>query len=328
MATDDSVLSVAHPDFGIAAQSRPAGATPRLMPLIVNAGAGAGAARDAAEAAVDMLSAAGIETRKVLAAPGADLRETTLALLRDRPAAVIAAGGDGTINAVASALADSGTPLGVLPLGTLNHFAKDLGIPIDVTEAAHTIGTGDTIDVDVGEVNGRVFLNNSSLGLYPHIVRNREKQQRRLGRGKWPALLWATLTTLRRRPFLNVRLSTDETTRRCTTSFVFIGNNVYTMEGFNIGQRERLDAGQLSLYLTRRCSRFRLVTLAVRALFGRLHQADDFEATTAESIVIETRHKRLHVATDGEVNVLDTPLEYRIRPRALRVLVPASPQRE
>jgi diacylglycerol kinase family enzyme len=322
MATDDSVVSVAHPDFGIAAQSRPAGATPRLMPLIVNAGAGAGAARDAAEAAVDMLSAAGIETRKIVAAPGADLRETTLALLRDRPAAVIAAGGDGTINAVASALAGSGTPLGVLPLGTLNHFAKDLGIPLDVTEAARTIAAGHAIDIDVAEGNGRVFINNSSLGLYPTIVRSRDRQQRRLGRGKWPALAWATLTTLRRRPFLNVRVCTDHTSRRCTTSFVFIGNNVYTMEGFNIGQRQRLDAGQLSLYLTRRCTRFRLVTLALRALFGGLHQADDFEALTAESIVIETSHKRLHVSTDGEVTLLDTPLEYRIRPRALRVLVP------
>jgi YegS/Rv2252/BmrU family lipid kinase len=298
------------------------------MPLIVNAGAGAGAARDAAEAAEDMLSAAGIETRRVPVAPGADLTERTLELLQGRPAAIIAAGGDGTINAVASALAGTGTPLGVLPLGTLNHFAKDVGIPLDVTDAARTIAAGHTIDIDVAEVNGRVFLNNSSLGLYPSIVRSRDSQQRRLGRGKWPALAWATLTTLRRRPFLNVRVCTDHTSRRCTTSFVFIGNNVYTMAGFNIGRRERLDAGQLSLYLTRRCSRLRLVTLAVRALFGRLRQADDFEALTAESISIETPHKRLHVSTDGEVTMLDTPLEYRIRPRALRVLVPTAVERE
>ena len=95
------------------------------------------------------------------------------------------------------------------------------------------------------------------------------------------------------------------------------------MEGFNIGVRQRLDAGRLSLYLTRRGSHARLLMLGLRALVGRLHQADDFEATTAESIVIETQRNRIHVALDGEVTMMETPLNYRIRPQALRVLVPA-----
>jgi diacylglycerol kinase family enzyme len=95
------------------------------------------------------------------------------------------------------------------------------------------------------------------------------------------------------------------------------------MEGFNIGQRQRLDSGRLSLYVSQGRGRAGLLLLALRALFGRLHQAEDFKALTAENIVVETRHSRLHVAADGEVAVMDTPLEYRIRPRALRVIVPA-----
>jgi diacylglycerol kinase family enzyme len=106
------------------------------------------------------------------------------------------------------------------------------------------------------------------------------------------------------------------------TPFVFIGNNVYEMQGFDIGRRARLDAGVLSVYVTHRGRRLGLLALALRALFGRLEQSRDFEAATATELRIETRHKRLLVATDGEVAALDLPLHYRIRPRSLRVMAP------
>jgi diacylglycerol kinase family enzyme len=295
------------------------------LPIIVNAAAGAGRAKEGLESLEEMFGAAGVKVRVVPFRSGADLKALAAEAAASKPRAVIAAGGDGTINGVASALVGTDVPLGVLPLGTLNHFAKDAGIPTDPAEAVRTIVEGHVGAVDVGEVNGVVFLNNSSLGLYPTIVRNRENQQRRLGRGKWPALLWATWTVLRRRPFLKVRLCLDDVKSESITSFVFIGNNVYTMEGFSIGERERLDQGRLSIYMSQRRSRSRLLMLAFRALFGRLHQAKDFEALTAQSVTIETPHRRLHVATDGEVNLFDTPLEYVVRPRALRVLIPAPP---
>ena len=298
------------------------------IPIIINAAAGAGRAGDGMSALEEHFRAAGVDARMVPFRPGDDLKAIAAEAAASKPAAVVAAGGDGTINAVASALVGTDVPLGVLPMGTLNHFAKDLGIPLDPAEAARTIADGRIAEVDVGEVNGLVFLNNSSIGLYPSIVRHRESQQRRLGRGKWPALVWATWTVLRRRPFLTVRLRLDEGDTLCTTSFVFIGNNQYTMEGFDIGARERLDQGRLSIYMSQRRSRLRLLLLAFRALFGRLHQAKDFEALTAQALTIETRHRKLHVATDGEVNLLDTPLEYVVRPRALRVRVPAPPAKE
>jgi diacylglycerol kinase family enzyme len=211
---------------------------------------------------------------------------------------------------------------GVLPLGTLNHFAKDLGIPLDLIDAVRNLATGVPREVDVGEVNGRIFLNNSSLGLYPDIVRDREKQQRRLGRGKWPAALWATLAALRRYPFLSMRLTVNGETLARRTPFVFIGNNRYTMEGLAIGERDHLDDGLLSLYVAQHPTRLGLLRFAFDALCGKLGSERDFDVLEAAGFEIDTHHRQLHVATDGEVTLMKPPLRYRMRPGALTVLVP------
>jgi diacylglycerol kinase family enzyme len=273
----------------------------------------------------EAFSSRGVEARVELAREGVQVVELARRALQNGARAVVAGGGDGTVSAVASALAGTDRPLGVLPLGTLNHFAKDLGIPLALEEATRNICEGRAVSVDVGEVNGQVFINNSSLGLYPRIVRRREKLQERSGSGKWSAFLRAGVVVLRRYPFLDVRLSADgeEIARR--TPFVFVGNNEYEVEGTNIGARERLDAGRLSLYVAHRTGRLGLLRLALRALFGGLRQAKDFDALRAQEIWVETRRpKRLPVATDGEVNVMTTPLYYRVRPGALRVIVPAA----
>lgn len=225
------------------------------------------------------------------------------------------------MSAVASALVGTPIPLAVLPLGTLNHFARDLGIPQDPLAAVRIALGGKTRAVDVGEVNGRIFVNNASIGLYPAIVRRREKQQRRLGRGKWHAMFWAIHTVLRGHPFLDLTLSLDGVEQRRRTPLVFVGNNTYQMEGFMIGLRERLDDGTLSVYVSHRRGRVGLLLLALRALFGRLMQAHDFDAASVSEIRIESRHTRLLVATDGEVDAFDLPLVFRVRPHALQVLV-------
>jgi diacylglycerol kinase family enzyme len=235
---------------------------------------------------------------------------------------IVAGGGDGTLNAVASRLVGTDVRLGVLPLGTLNHFAKDLGIPLEPAQALQTVAAGEELRVDVGEVNGHHFLNNSSIGLYPDIVRDRERQQSRLGRGKWVAFAWAMWGALRRFPFLDVRLMLDGAERCHRTPFVFVGNNAYQMTGFQIGSRECLTDGKLSIYLTERPSRLRLFGLGLRALAGRLRQTHDFRVMSATSLSIATHHRSLRVATDGEVRKLDTPLNYRLHAGALRVIVP------
>jgi diacylglycerol kinase family enzyme len=179
----------------------------------------------------------------------------------------------------------------------------------------------------VGEVNGRVFLNNSSLGLYPRIVRQRELQERH-GHSRWLAFLWALVVVFKRFPFLHVRLSADGRELDRRTPFVFVGNNEYEMDSFNVGARACLDRGLLSLHVTHKAGRWRLIALALRALFGRLRAAKDFDSLCAREVWVETRRARLSVATDGEITVLHTPLHYRVRPGALRVIVPKDVNRK
>jgi diacylglycerol kinase family enzyme len=291
--------------------------------VIINGNAGSGHDDAFAADLCAKFTAAGLDADITLAQGGDEMIEAARVALRAGAPIVAAGGGDGTINAVASVMAGSGTAFGVLPLGTLNHFAKDLGIPLTLDEAVRNLASGRPRQVDVGEVNGRIFLNNSSLGLYPDIVHDREKQQRRLGRGKWPAAIWATLTALRRYPILSVRLSVGGERLARKTPFVFIGNNEYRMEGLSIGERARVDAGTLSLYVAQRPGRLGLLRFALRALFGKLAQERDFDVLLATEMEIATHHRRMRVATDGEVTVMKTPLRYRVRPGALTVIVPS-----
>ncbi len=236
---------------------------------------------------------------------------------------VVVGGGDGSLHAAAGVLAGTKTALGVLPVGTLNHFAKDLGVPLDVEEAVAVIAAGVIRSVDVGEANGQVFINNASLGLYPSVVRQREEIRERLGRSKWPAMALALWRALARYRLLHVRVRVEEKDLVRRTPFVFIGNNPYTMDGLNIGSRVVLDGGILSLYMARREGPFSLVLLALRALVGRLRQARDFEEFTATSVRVETRRSHERVGLDGEVVTMKTPIQCHIRPLALRVVVPA-----
>jgi diacylglycerol kinase family enzyme len=295
----------------------------RSVKVIINAHSGFGDKGEARGRLIEIFEAGDIESEVLLARSGTDVAVMAKKSAHEKWSVVMAGGGDGTINTVASHLIGTDKILGVLPLGTLNHFAKDLKVPLDVEGAAQTIISGSPITVDVAEVNGRVFLNNSSLGLYPTIVRQREKNQR-LGSGKWPAFLWAAVSALRRYPFLHVRLVAGGKKFDLRTPFVFVGNNEYIMERLNIGGRARLDQGLLSLYVTNRTGRWGLVRLALRALLGRLREEKDFLALLTEEVKIETKHRHLRVAFDGEVELMPTPLHYRSRPGVLRVMVPGS----
>ena len=292
--------------------------------LIANGGAGTGECESAVRQVEEQLRAAGARAQFTVATTGEELVAATQRAVSDGFATVVAAGGDGTQSAVASVLAGSGVVQGVLPLGTLNHFAKDLGIPLDLRAATQVLTQGRVVEIDVAEVNGRTFINNSSIGLYPDIVRDRERQRRRLGKGKWRALWSASLHAARDYPMLRVHIAAEGERLLRESPFVFIGNNEYRMEGFSIGARERLDAGELSLYVAQRPGRFRLLRLAFRALFHRLEQARDFDVVKGGGFVVHTGRAKERVSADGEVVLLDTPLRYRVRPKALKVLVPAA----
>jgi diacylglycerol kinase family enzyme len=265
--------------------------------------------------------AAGLEALIVELQPGQDPADVARGASA-RTSIVIAAGGDGTVSGVANGLFGTPAMLGVLPLGTLNHFAKDLHIPLDLDKAVATIAARMAVSIDVGQVNGRVFLNNSSIGIYPSIIETRE-ELRRLGHRKWTAFAIATFRVLRRHRGVKVRIDTGARQSVWRTPFVFVGNNEYELDGIRLGSRARLDAGRLFVYLAPRVRTRELPMLVARALLGHAKQSGAFEIVSATELWIDmprTRHVR--VALDGEVRTMTTPLHYRSCPGALKVLLP------
>jgi diacylglycerol kinase family enzyme len=262
------------------------------------------------------------DARIIFTGDGGDLAAEVRRAVEGGAGLVVGGGGDGTLSSIAAVVAGSQSTLGVLPLGTLNHFARDLGIPLDLDAAIHTLASGRVATVDVAEVNGVTFLNNSGLGLYPVIVQLRELRQR-TGSSKWPAALWATLKALARYERLSIRVQVEgrELSRR--TPVVFIGNNEYLPEGFQAPARERLSDGLLSVYIPHAHGRVRLILFSLRSLFVKPRPSRDFDAFLTRECWIHSRHHGLKISLDGEVIVLRPPLHYRTRPRALRVMVPA-----
>lgn len=242
-------------------------------------------------------------------------------VLRAQPPVVVAAGGDGTVASVAAGLVDSQSALGILPLGTLNHFAKDLGLPLEIEAAARTIARGATHRIDVGEVDGRIFLNNASLGLYPRIVRARERAQSSLHLGKWPALARAAWQALRDPRALEVALLVDGERLQRRTPFLFVGNNRYVLAGPEAGKRRTLVGGVLSLHVLRPQTPLGFVRMALRTLCGRRTRERDFERFLVEEFEVQTSGDSTEVACDGEVASMSTPLHFRVLPRTLRVIV-------
>ena len=250
----------------------------------------------------------------------ADPLQSLGAITKTRPDAVVAAGGDGTVSAVAGVLTDTGIPLAVLPFGTLNHFAKDLGLPFDAAAAVRTISAGRTRRVDVGEVNGRVFINNSSIGLYTSFVEMRE-ELRRQGHYKWTASVIALRRAVYGQKDVNARVIADGREFVARTPFLFVGNNQYTVEGIHIGSRSHLDGGLLQACAAPRTRARDLPGLFFWSVLGnpRAHRAFTVFASR-ELWVYAARARTLSVAADGEVVEMPAPLHYRIRPAALTVI--------
>jgi diacylglycerol kinase family enzyme len=235
---------------------------------------------------------------------------------------IVAAGGDGTVSAVAAGVARVGKTLGIIPAGTLNHFARDAGIPTELEQAMAVIGSGHVRAFDVGVVNEHVFLNNVSLGSYPRMVHERDALEAR-GRSRPVAAAIAVARTWWHLRKLTAVLSIDgrEIVRR--SPFIVVGNGSYVLSGLSLGRREEISDGRLSLYVAPSTGRIGVLSLPFRALARRLEEYERFEAIQAETIAATFRHRRIETGIDGEVRVLESPLQFSIRRAALRVLVPA-----
>ena len=292
------------------------------VPVFIN-GSGGAASRDPKieQTVRKAIKAAGIDA-KVELIEGGDAEVRCKAIAERGDELVVVGGGDGTIGAAASALIGSKTRLGILPLGTLNHFARDLGIPTDLDEAAKLIATGKAKKVDVAEMNGRIFINNSAIGLYPLMVIDRDVQQKRLGRSKKLAMIVASARTLARFGHQRLTLTVNAEKERVDTPLLFVGNNDYRIDIGAAGQRKNLDDGRLCVMVMRKKTRIGLVASSIRALFNRARDDDMEMIEGVERLRVSSNRSHLPVSLDGEVVSAQPPLDYRIRKGALRVVAP------
>lgn len=236
---------------------------------------------------------------------------------------IVVAGGDGTIASAAQLLTDTKVELALLPLGTLNHFARDLQIPTILDAAAELAVNGMASPVDVGEVNGRRFINNASVGLYPSMVKDRDRIRHEHNVPKWLASIPACWAALARLPHHRMRIDTGHGEAPIVSPLLLVGNNRYSLQSGSMGSRDSLDAGLLSIYAVSRTTRLGLLWFGVRAALGRVSQTQDFELVgDYEAMTVRLSHPEIEIALDGEVQRLSLPLKFCVRPGALKVVRP------
>lgn len=240
---------------------------------------------------------------------------------------LVAGGGDGTICCVAEAAMKAGKTLGILPLGTFDYFAKNLGIPLELEAAARTILDGKLVHAAVLDLDGRLVLNNTSIGIHPAVLLKRRTLYRRWGRNQLNAYLSVLLTAFQPAPRLRVRLATKEEETVRETPLVMICSNAFQMEAFALAGKECLETGKFALYVARMAGRATTLRLGLRTLLRRLRPGIDYEVICVSDVTIETMRRRRHLraAVDGELERLESPLRFRIQPQALSVLAPREP---
>jgi diacylglycerol kinase family enzyme len=233
----------------------------------------------------------------------------------------VAAGGDGTVNHAVQALANTDAVLGVIPIGTYNHFARDLGIPFDWRAALEIALGGATKQVDAARANDRFFVNNISMGLYPELVSKREARGRDYPR--WKARLFAAYSTLRKFPHVAVTLESEHHQEVVRTHVLMVSNNRYDLSRIGIeAPRQRLEEGRLSVYWLPHVPRVKLMSFIAHYLAGRVTTAPGFRSFRTARLKVQSPKRRLHVGIDGEVVTLDLPLVVTIVPQSLLVRVP------
>lgn len=299
-----------------------------LLHIIINPGSGAADAREKRELLARVFEEEGRPHRFVSVASPKDLSTATGMAASEAVAAqgiLVAVGGDGTINAVASAAMQHGCPMGVLPQGTFNLFGRSHGISQDLETAARALARGRPEPVQVGEVNGRLFLVNASLGLYPQLLQDRESFKKQFGRHRWVAILSGMVTLFEWRRQLTIELESNGKRVVLTTPTLFVGNNALQLEriGIEPDLAGGVGAGVLAAIVAKPIGTFAMLSLLLRGAFGTLGDADQIRSFTFQSLQVRVpRMRRLKIATDGEVGVVTPPITFAVAPRPLMVVVP------
>lgn len=243
--------------------------------------------------------------------------------IRDGFRIIVAAGGDGTVAGVAHALAGTDVALAVLAMGTFNYFARGLGMPEDPEAAAHAILDGAPHDIAVGTLNGRVFLNNVSIGLYPAILEEREAAYARYGRYRILAHIASLKTILRFQRPHRMELLQDETKHRIRTPMLFVARSAYQLDQFGLEGAQAISDDRFVLFLAHQQTRLGFLRLAWKLVRRRVDHGRDVLVSTPQKLAVSIPgRRRMSVALDGEKLKMRLPLRIEIADHQLQVILP------
>ncbi len=322
--------------------------TPPLF-FVINGGSGRRDADAAKDAIASAMRAAQREYRLFIF-EGADGLKPTIQEAADTAkqenGVLVAVGGDGTINAVATAALDRQCLFGAIPQGTFNYFGRTHGIPEDIEGALQDLLHGQPTPAQTGVVNNRVFLVNASVGLYPQLLQDREAFKQRYGRSRLVALWSAVVTAFGHHRYLNLVLEQGNEHVHLRTSTLFIGNNRLQLEQVGVEQAESVKQGQLAAIAIKPVRTLAMLWLAARGALGKLGEAENVISFSFRSLSVTPRglfqgqgHKtqdsrpsknskrRIKVAVDGEIMWLNAPLEFHVAPEPLQ-LIKRNPNRK
>lgn len=303
--------------------------------IVLNAGSGKHGANETRTTIEAVLDEAGREHLLFEVTDASRLQETAkraLTAARERGGVVVAAGGDGSLNAVAGVVLGSGCAFGVVPLGTFNYFARTHGIPTDTADAVRALLHARVQPVQVGLINDRPFLVNASLGLYPQLLEDREGYKQKYGRSRWVALGAGFVSLMREHRQLRIRLERPDGARDIRTPTLFVGNNRLQLEQIGIEQAALIEHGRLAAITLRPIGLPSMLWLLLRGALGRLGDADNVFSFGVDRMTVRQAlrygPRRVKVATDGEIVWLKMPLELRVSPEPLYLLQPQAPAGE
>ncbi|WP_425916993.1 diacylglycerol/lipid kinase family protein [Acinetobacter sp. TSRC1-2] len=235
---------------------------------------------------------------------------------------VVAAGGDGTLNAVAAKLMETKIPMGILPLGTFNYVARLLNIPLDLLKAAEVIATGKVHEVHVAQINDHIYLNNASLGLYPLFIQKRELYNQRFGRFALNAYTSGLDVLIRDRKELKLEVEVDGKKYPLKTPLIFFGNNQLQLAEMNLRIAESAKQGKVAGIVVAKSDKRTLFKMLWQLMKGNLDKAPDVYSFSGDEVKIYSKRKKLTVALDGEIVEIPPPLKISVRKNALKIMVP------
>lgn len=295
--------------------------------FVLNKGSGSGDAAETEASIGAVLRSAGRDYRVLRVDDPSQLdtlAQQAVALAREHRGVVGVIGGDGTINAVTQRVLPTELPFAVLPQGTFNFFGRTHGLPLgDPGEGMRQLLDARIKPVQVGMVNGRAFLVNASLGLYPNLLQLREVHKQYFGRHRWVALGSGLMALMGRYPRMQLRICVDGQVRELRTTTLVVGNNQLQLSNMGLAEAPQVQQHRLVGIMVKHTSRLRMLAVAVRGLTG--HMSSEKNVTTLSFEVLDVslrKQRRIKLALDGEIVHMDTPLRFELSPHELQLLVP------